>query len=630
MSSPDAPATGEASARDPHAERALLRRFEPVLRYTRGERFFPMDVDSYIRQCSLWVQRPGSAPECAIHEGELTPERLAEARSPGFDAVTYLQFIEPLNIAEMARYSLEETKRRREAGDVFRAGRGRLSRVGFMSRLVDALFSLTLFARGRVPGDTAAAAALTYRKLVGPDPEYLYYGRVIDQNGWVVLQYWFFYPYNNWRSGFFGVNDHEADWEQICVYLYADEGGELHPAWVAYASHDFTGDDLRRRWDDPELETVGEHPVVYVGAGSHASYYRRGEYLAEIELRFMAPLARLAERLRRMRDEALSEYYQGTDFPLQQQPGEGLNMFRVPFVDYARGDGSAIGPGQNCAWSEPRLLDPVPGWALAYRGLWGLYARDPLSGEDAPAGPVYNRDGSVRRAWYDPLGWAGLDKVPPPGEALAEARARREAVRERREALQQEAIALSDELTELGVELEAMRGQPHLKALFDSQSEAIAAASGRLNDLRRQITEDRALLEALGGYVEALRAGSRGPLRAHITHAHRPIDETERRMGRLADLWAASSIGLLLILLLVIFYSPQSALLTSVVLIGSFLVIDAAFRRWLTGLLTAVTVLLALVAAGILLVEFLRPIAIGAVALLALYLLIDNLRELWT
>lgn len=613
---------------DPQADRDLLRRFEPVLRYTRGEQFFPTDVDSYIRQCSLWVQRPGSAPECVIAEGALTPERLAEVRSPGFDAVTYLQFIEPLNIAEMARYSLEETKRRREADEVFRAGRGRLSRVGFMSRLVDALFSLTLFARGRVPGDTAAAAALTYRRLAGPDPEYVYYGRVLHQDGWVVLQYWFFYPYNNWRSGFFGVNDHEADWEQICVYLYTGADDELQPAWVAYASHDFAGDDLRRHWDDPELKAIGDHPVVYVGAGSHASYYRDGEYLAEIELRFMAPLARLAERLRKMRDKALREYYEGTDIPLQQ-PGEGLNIFRVPFVDYARGDGSAIGPEQDCTWSEPRLLDPVPGWALAYRGLWGLYAHDPLSGEDAPAGPVYNRDGSVRRAWYDPLSWAGLDKVPPPGEARAEARAQIDAVRERRQALQKEAATLSDELTRLGVELEAMRGLPHLKTLFDSQAEEITTLSDRLNEVRRQITEDRALLEALEGYVEVLQAGDQGPLRAHITRAHQPIPENKLRMGRIAELWAASSIGLLLLLLLVIFYSPQSALLTAAVLIGGFMVIDAAFRRWLTGLLTAVTVALALVAAGILLVDFWRPISIGVIALLALYLLIDNLRELW-
>jgi hypothetical protein len=32
-----------------------------------------------------------------------------------------------------------------------------------------------------------------------------------------------FYPFNNWRSGFFGVNDHEADWEMISIYCSEDE-----------------------------------------------------------------------------------------------------------------------------------------------------------------------------------------------------------------------------------------------------------------------------------------------------------------------------------------------------------------------------------------------------------------------
>ena len=40
-------------------DRALLRRFEPVLRFTKGERFLPMDVEPYVRESSLWVQRPG-------------------------------------------------------------------------------------------------------------------------------------------------------------------------------------------------------------------------------------------------------------------------------------------------------------------------------------------------------------------------------------------------------------------------------------------------------------------------------------------------------------------------------------------------------------------------------------------
>ena len=46
-----------------------------------------------------------------------------------------------------------------------------------------------------------------------------YYGHVSRDGGYVVLQYWYFYPMNDWRSTFGGVNDHEADWEQVTIFL---------------------------------------------------------------------------------------------------------------------------------------------------------------------------------------------------------------------------------------------------------------------------------------------------------------------------------------------------------------------------------------------------------------------------
>ena len=33
----------------------LLRRFEPIVRYTKGEYFFPMAVDGYLAECDLWA-----------------------------------------------------------------------------------------------------------------------------------------------------------------------------------------------------------------------------------------------------------------------------------------------------------------------------------------------------------------------------------------------------------------------------------------------------------------------------------------------------------------------------------------------------------------------------------------------
>ncbi|MCI0521426.1 MAG: hypothetical protein L0Z70_14355, partial [Chloroflexi bacterium] len=394
---------------------ALLRRFEPAARYTRGEQFFPMDVGRYVEQCSLWVERPNQPPEILVPQGEMTLEKLSQPRQEGFGAVCYLKFIEPPDVIELARDSLNQavksftyrlTAGGKDGRDVFRAGVGRLARVGYGSRLVDALFSLTLVLRGRVPGDTAVAAARAYRRMQKQREAYTYYGRVARENGWVILQYWYFYPFNNWRSGFFGVNDHEADWEMVCVYCWEDEARSgaallerISPQWVAYASHDFSGDDLRRRWDDPELEKIedgegGVHPVIYVGAGSHASYFSHGEYLTELEIPLLSPLERLSNWLRLQLSNLFRQAFGGGALP-------HVNIFRIPFVDYARGDGLAIGCGQEKTWQPERLDDHTP-WAAAYRGLWGLHARDPISGENAPAGPVYNRDGLVRRSWYDP------------------------------------------------------------------------------------------------------------------------------------------------------------------------------------------------------------------------------------
>jgi len=37
----------------------LLREFEPIVRYTRGESFFPMDVERYVEESGLWLHHPG-------------------------------------------------------------------------------------------------------------------------------------------------------------------------------------------------------------------------------------------------------------------------------------------------------------------------------------------------------------------------------------------------------------------------------------------------------------------------------------------------------------------------------------------------------------------------------------------
>lgn len=608
-------------------ELTLLQRFEPILRFTRGENFFPMDVGLYVRNSSLWVQRPNAEPALLVAQGELNLERLAYPHPDEFGTVHYLKFAEPLGAAEMAAQSLRQAHQPL-SHTAFHAGRGRLARVGYLSRFIDALFSISLLARGRVPGDAAAAAMREYQRILAQHEVYTYHGRVVRQDQWLVLQYWFFYPFNNWRSGFFGANDHEADWEMICLYLSEDtESGEVQPEWVAYASHDYQGDDLRRRWDDPDLEKVGDHTVIYVGAGSHASYYQQGEYLTELELAIFARITRFLEQVRAFGRKRLHQY-EGDAALLGEEVSS--NIFRIPFVDYARGDGLAIGPGQTKSWASPHLLNPTPAWVTFYRGLWGLYTRDPFAGEDAPAGPMYNRDGSVRRAWYDPVGWAGLDKVTPPevllGRVLQEEVELRQRQQHTRTAVEQKAR----ELQSLGIQAAAMRMQPHLYKLYTVQQERIGALGQELNQLRASLAGDEALLEALTYYARQLQKGSEPePLRAHLRRPHRPPSEERLRATRLAEFWAAASVGLLMVIFFILITVGRRYLMIGLVtMIALVTFIEASFRGRLTRFITSVTISTAIVATLVLLYEYFWQIVEVGVLITGIYILWENLREL--
>jgi hypothetical protein len=90
----------------------------------------------------------------------------------------------------------------------------------------------------------------------------------------LALQYWFYYPYNDWN------NLHEGDWEMIQLVFdaaTAQEALEEPPLEVGYSQHE--GGE-RAEWGDDKLEVVGgTHPVVYPAAGSHANFYSEGLFL---------------------------------------------------------------------------------------------------------------------------------------------------------------------------------------------------------------------------------------------------------------------------------------------------------------------------------------------------------------
>ncbi|MGY1711302.1 hypothetical protein ACI8AC_17525 [Geodermatophilus sp. SYSU D00758] len=539
---------------------ALLRRFEPVVRLTRGELFLPGRVEDYLARAAA-VLGTGASARVVADPGTLTPQRLAELGRTHPDQPLSLRYVQrPLDRRELRSW------RREEAPAPLRRGSGAAA-AGLLARLVAVAMRLSLLLRGPVPGGWTAAAHRQSRAAADPDACHCY-GRVVRDGGYVVLQYWFFYAMNDWRSSFGGVNDHEADWEHVAVVLAEEEGGPV-PAWVVFASHDEVGADLRRRWDDPDLQRAGEHPVVFVGAGSHSAAYLPGDYLVTA-----APdLPRWVDRLRR----AVGRIVPWAD--------PDASTIGIPFLDYRRGDGPAIGPGQERAW-QLHLVDDDTDWVRDFRGLWGLDTGDPFGGERAPAGPRYERDGSVRRSWGAPLAWSQLD-----GEPATPAEARR--------LWQVHGEELAGRLAVAAEELDAARAELREATVADRVAGRGPREPGAaVVRLRSRVAAVRARQVELTTELDAWerRAGSApvvpGPW-AHLRHRALPLTTDVQARARVLRIWASASSTLLFAALgVLLLVGGDGLLVPAAITVGVVLGVEALLR----GQLVALAVNLALLA----------------------------------
>jgi len=594
---------------------ALLRRHEPILRFTEGELFFPMAAESYIRHCDMLEGPTLRESRVIIPAGSLDLESLGAADRPPPGQAQFLRFVQkPMGSIELARW------RNRPGRPEFSAP-GRLARVGLVARLVDAGLVLSLLLRGRVPGGTTAAASVRYERIRAADPRVVYHGRVVREGRWVVLHYMFLYAMNDWRSTFDGANDHEADLEQCFVACEARDDGEVVPAWFCAAAHDEKGDDLRRRWDDPRLRIEDGHPVVFAGAGSHATYLEPGEYIMRLPFPGERNLRGPLDLMRRMWRDTLD----------QPDPGDlALNARRalsVPFVDYARGDGVVVGPG-GLEWT-PILIGDDDAWVDHYTGLWGLDTGDRFAGERAPAGPKYTRTGAVRQSWHDPLGFAGLDKVAPPTQAAIAAEAQVALLTEERGAMLTEASELERSLPLLEAEVAAVASVPGAEAYAAERTTELRGGEARLASLRARTVELGAVIEATAARAARLRAGQLDDPRAHLKHAAEPESPADTRRRGFAEAWAALSVGILVVSLAVILWfrilTPPVAV---VVLLGSYVAIEAFFRRDMRTLLLRISMVLAILSLAILGVTYLREVLLVGLLALGVLLITDNLGEI--
>ncbi len=372
----------------------LHLKYAPIMRFSRGERFSPMSVNDFLSYSSLYVKGQ-SAP--ALKPGQVTPDELAGRynspdtflRSVTAGPLQGMQVVGDWGLAavrliyEWAQNPIvawnEEIAR--SAYNWLTEKTRPAARLFWWNNLLPHVFAskgLTQeLPRFKLPQDARNSAIANYQASQGANRNYTYYYRTVQQGSYLDLQYWFFYGYNDWAGGYDGFNDHEGDWEGLHVFfkLYGQRPVEP-PAHLCYVGHHSR---MTKAWDHPEVQKTGTHPIVYVGAGSHACYPQPKQY------------------------------------PL---------MALYNLIDYATGESFTL---DHSEWKSRISLETLP-WLLTYRGSWGTRYWLPLEwaskalgllavaiakevelpGVSAPRGPKFSDEGGERETWNAPLTFAGI------------------------------------------------------------------------------------------------------------------------------------------------------------------------------------------------------------------------------
>ena len=258
--------------------------------------------------------------------------------------------------------------------------------------------------------------------------------------------------------------------------------------------------------------------------------------------------------------------------------------------------------------------DDTP-WVRQYTGLWGDDTDDPFGGERGPAGPRYNRDGTVRQSWSDPIGWTALDAVVP------------------HEQVRQDLVAARIE--EIDQEVELLRSDQHRRR--QQLRSAVIGGAGDTGPAQRELTELAARLTARRDERQRLlqmrdEVPARPHPHAHLRHRHRPLPDDSTGREWLLNIWSRVSTPLILLLLATLVLptrasDPRVALGALV----AILVIEAvAQRRLVVVAASLVLLVVAVVVAAALwtgLISSWRTILAALLAVAGLVLLVLNLQE---
>jgi hypothetical protein len=184
-------------------------------------------------------------------------------------------------------------------------------------------------------------------------------------------------------------------------------------------------------------------------------------------------------------------------------------------------------------------------------------------------------------------------------------------------------------LQSLGMKLKAMEGNPHLAkqyAALEKQKDALVA---EVRALRREHSENTALLQGLTERLERLKRGIQDDPRAHIHYLAEPVRTARMRFDRAAETWAAVSLSLLLFGIVgLMLFTPQFLVAGLAVITLLFIVIESILRGAFVHTVAVITTLLAMVSAVILVFHFWYWILIALLLVTAIFLMAQRLREL--
>ena len=203
------------------------------------------------------------------------------------------------------------------------------------------------------PGDPLDAGCdyqrWAHRLTEGSEP--VVYAHVASEPAYpdkLALQYWFFYPFNDFN------NKHEGDWEMIQLVFDTGDAAEAldrEPVDVGYSAHEGAE---RSDWDDERLEVVdGTHPVVYPASGSHANKYGAALWLGS-----------------------------------SAEAGVGCDDTTGPHVE--------LTPRVATIPSDPAAAEEAFPW-IAFEGRWGELQKAFFNG---PTGP------NLKQQWTEPITWS--------------------------------------------------------------------------------------------------------------------------------------------------------------------------------------------------------------------------------